>query len=213
MMIDEMLLLQRLLVSLILGGIIGIEREYNDKPAGFATNSLICIGATLFTLISLSTAELGADPARIAAQIITGVGFLGAGAILRDGVKVSGLTTAASVWLVAAIGMAVGFGAFALAAMATFLALVVHFLLRRTVRAIERVKKYETIQVVCDPSWKTIDKIQRTMEKHGVEVLRRNVVKEHGYFNATITATFTGKEFERITKELFEMPEIRDLTR
>lgn len=210
---DEMIFLQRLLVSLILGGIIGLEREYNDKPAGFATNSLICIGATLFTLISVKSAEYGADPARIAAQIITGVGFLGAGAILRDGVKVSGLTTAASVWLVAAVGMAIGYGYFAIAAAATALVLGVHLILRKTLRMIERVKRYETIQIVCDPSWKVVEKIQKTMEKHGVEILRRRVYKEHGYFALTIVATFTGKEFERITKDLFEMPEIKDLTR
>ncbi|WP_424246014.1 putative Mg2+ transporter-C (MgtC) family protein [Elusimicrobium posterum] len=212
-MLPETVFFERLLFSLLLGGIIGLEREYNDKPAGFATNTLICIGATLFTLISIKAADYGADPARIAAQIITGVGFLGAGAIMRDGIKVSGLTTAASVWLVAAVGMGVGFGEYIITGFATALVLTVHLILRKTLRVIERVKRYETIQIVCEPSWKVVDKITRTMEKHGVEVMRRKVYKENGFFSISIVATFTGQEFERITKDLFEMSEIKDLTR
>ncbi|MGB2579909.1 putative Mg2+ transporter-C (MgtC) family protein [Elusimicrobium simillimum] len=209
----EMVFIERLLISLALGGLIGLERQYNDKPAGFATNSLICIGSTLFTLVSLKAAGLGADPARIAAQIITGVGFLGAGAIIRDGVKISGLTTAAGVWLVAAVGMAVGFGDYIIASTAAALVLTVQLVLRKTLRLLDHVKRYETLNVVCEPNWKVIDKISHTMEKHGVEILSRKVLKENGYFHASMVATFTGKEFERITKELFEMPEVKDLTR
>ena len=73
----------KIILSLVLGGIMGLEREYNEKPAGYATNSIICLGAALFTMLSLYMAELGGDPGRIAAQIVSGVGFLGAGSILR----------------------------------------------------------------------------------------------------------------------------------
>ena len=108
----------KILLAMILGGVMGLERQYNDKPAGYATNSIICVGATLFTILSLYMAQLGGDPGRIAAQIVSGVGFLGAGAILREGNKISGLTTAAAVWLVAAVGMAIGFGQYLLASCA-----------------------------------------------------------------------------------------------
>ena len=104
----------RMAVSFVCGAIVGAEREWKGKPAGLRTNILICLGATLFTLASEFMAKnvAGAphESTRIAAQIVTGVGFLGAGAILRSGRGVHGLTTAATIWLVAAIGMVVGMG-------------------------------------------------------------------------------------------------------
>jgi putative Mg2+ transporter-C (MgtC) family protein len=101
----------KLLLSVVLGGLIGGEREFYDKPAGFRTNILICMGSTLFTMFSLKVgSHYGMDPARIAAQVVTGIGFLGAGAIIRRGEAITGLTTAAAIWLVASIGMGVGAG-------------------------------------------------------------------------------------------------------
>lgn len=106
----------RLALSILLGGVIGIEREIHGKSAGLRTHMLVALGATLFTIISFMLPvllhESGAESTRIAAQIITGVGFLGAGTILQSRGSVHGLTTAASIWLVAAIGMAAGAGFF-----------------------------------------------------------------------------------------------------
>ncbi|MDP2957367.1 MAG: MgtC/SapB family protein [Longimicrobiales bacterium] len=120
-------LLGRLVLASILGGAIGWEREQSHKPAGLRTNILICMGATLLTDLSVRVAAqatgLG-DPGRIAAQIVTGVGFLGAGTILQSRGSIMGLTTAATLWVVAAIGMAVGFAATIEAVGATFLVLV-----------------------------------------------------------------------------------------
>jgi len=103
-----------LIVSIVCGALVGIEREYSVKPAGIRTNILICVGSTLFTLASIISARLIAgnpgDAGRISAQIVSGVGFLGAGAILREGLRITGLTTAATIWLVAAIGMIIGLG-------------------------------------------------------------------------------------------------------
>src|SRR2546426_12382337 len=92
----------KLLLAALLGGIIGVEREIRDKPAGLRTNILICVGSTLFMSISTKVALLlGGDPTRISAQIISGIGFLGAGAVLHSHGFVSGLTTAATIWVVA----------------------------------------------------------------------------------------------------------------
>lgn len=99
----------KLVVSLVVGAIVGAEREYKSKNAGFRTIILITVGSTLFTIISASMAG-NYDPTRIASNIITGVGFLGAGAIFREGLNVKGLTTAATIWISAAIGMAIGAG-------------------------------------------------------------------------------------------------------
>jgi putative Mg2+ transporter-C (MgtC) family protein len=114
-----------LLVAAGLGAVIGLEREYRRKPAGLRTNILIALGSALFTLVSIELAAVSGTPDRIAAQVVTGIGFLGGGAILRSGTSVHGMTTAATVWVNAAIGMAAGAGAFAMAAVAAALTLVV----------------------------------------------------------------------------------------
>lgn len=103
----------QIIAASLLGGLIGLDREKKLKPAGVKTNMLICVGATLYTSISLAQQKaLGgvADPNRVAAQIVSGIGFLGAGAIMRGGAQVLGLTTAATIWVVAAIGVAIGSG-------------------------------------------------------------------------------------------------------
>ena len=119
--------LLRLFVAAALGGAIGVERELRERQAGLRTHLVVCLGSALFTLVSsYGFANFGArvDPTRIAAQIVTGIGFLGAGAIIRQGLSVRGLTTAASLWLVAAIGMAAGAGYWDAALIATFGALI-----------------------------------------------------------------------------------------
>jgi putative Mg2+ transporter-C (MgtC) family protein len=126
-------LLGRLILAAILGGAIGWERQHAHKPAGLRTNILICMGAALLTDLSVHVARAAtgpADPGRIAAQIVTGMGFLGAGTIIQSRGNVTGLTTAATLWVVAAIGMSVGFGAIMEAAGATALVLVVLIPLR-----------------------------------------------------------------------------------
>jgi putative Mg2+ transporter-C (MgtC) family protein len=130
MEIDTQLFVTRLLIAAGLSAAIGLEREFHQKPAGLRTNMLIGIGSALFTVLSLSFAH-GAQgtPDRVAAQIATGIGFLGAGAILRDEHSVHGLTTAATIWVNAAIGMAVGAGAHVLATATTIVTLAILALL------------------------------------------------------------------------------------
>ena len=124
-------ILLRLFVAAVLGGAVGLERELRERQAGLRTHLVVCVGAALFTLVSaygfegvLSQGRVVADPTRIAAQIVSGIGFLGAGAIIRQGLSVRGLTTAATLWLVAAIGMAAGAGYWSGAIIATVGALV-----------------------------------------------------------------------------------------
>jgi len=127
---DTQLFVTRLLIAAGLSAAIGLEREYHQKPAGLRTNMLIGIGSALFTMLSLEFAHSGQGSTdRVAAQIATGIGFLGAGAILRSEHSVHGLTTAATVWVNAAIGMAVGAGAQTLALATTVVTLVILALL------------------------------------------------------------------------------------
>lgn len=188
-----------------------MERQYHDKPAGYATNCLICLGAMLFTVLSEYMGLAGGDPGRIAAQIVTGVGFIGAGSILRDGNKISGLTTAAGVWLVAAIGMAVGYGEYILATVTTCAMLVVQLGVRKTLKLVEFVKHYDTIFLTCDPKWSVVEKISKQIEKQHVSILKQEVSKQDNLFHVSIVATFTGHEFQNITRELLEMPEVHSL--
>jgi putative Mg2+ transporter-C (MgtC) family protein len=117
------------------GGVIGIERERRGKPAGFRTNILICLGSTLYMLVGELLQETqkppGLDPTRIAAQVVTGIGFIGAGTILHARGAVTGLTSAATIWVVAGIGLLIGAGFPALGVVATLLVLVILELLRR----------------------------------------------------------------------------------
>jgi putative Mg2+ transporter-C (MgtC) family protein len=115
----------RLLLAATLGALVGLEREIHDHPAGMRTHLLVSLGSAGFTVLSIAAfPSPGADPARVAAQIVTGIGFLGAGAILKEGLSIHGLTTAASLWVVAAIGMAAGAGAWVTALTITAIAIV-----------------------------------------------------------------------------------------
>lgn len=134
----ELTMVWRLIVAAILGGIVGMERGSGDRPAGFRTHILVCVGSALFMLVSIygfddiapvntvMENDIGTrrDTARIAAQVVSGIGFLGAGTILHEGLTIKGLTTAASLWIVSAIGLAVGSGMYLLSTAATVLTMV-----------------------------------------------------------------------------------------
>jgi putative Mg2+ transporter-C (MgtC) family protein len=127
---SDLELLGRLLLAAVLGGAVGTERELADQPAGLRTHMLLTIGACLFTLVSAYGFGGPADPSRLAAQIVTGIGFLGGGAIVRHGLTVRGVTTAASIWATTSIGVAVGAGRYLLAAGGTVLVVGTLFGLR-----------------------------------------------------------------------------------
>lgn len=130
-------MLARLIVATALGALVGYERERMGKPAGVRTHGMVALGATLFTLVSIYGFSGGHDPARVAAQVVTGIGFVGAGAILHLRHTVHGLTTAASLWVTAAIGLAVGVG---MLAMSAATAILVFLLLRFGPRPRPRIK-------------------------------------------------------------------------
>ena len=209
LMTTEMLI--KIFLALVLGGALGMERQYHDKPAGFATNCLICLGAMLFTVLSEVMGLAGGDPGRIAAQIVTGVGFIGAGSILRDGNKISGLTTAAGVWLVAAIGMAIGYGEYMWASACAAAILLVQLVLRRTLILVEKMRHYDTLHVVCAPQWSVVDSITKQIEKQRIRILKRDVTKQDNLFHVCIVAAFTAQEFQTVTKDLLEMKEVQSL--
>ena len=114
----------RLIAAAVLGAVVGIERERHEHPAGVRTHMLVSIGSAAFTVLSIYSFGQGSDPGRVAAQIVTGIGFLRAGSILKGGGTIHGLTTAASLWVVAAVGMAAGAGAWGVAVATTIIVLI-----------------------------------------------------------------------------------------
>jgi putative Mg2+ transporter-C (MgtC) family protein len=136
--IADLELIRRLITAALLGAALGFERELRQKDAGLRTNILIAVGAALFTLMSIELAGPSGDPGRIAAQIVTGIGFLGAGAIMRTDSGIHGLTTAATVWVNAAVGVAAGGGKYHLAFIATGITLTALLVLEPIERVIAR---------------------------------------------------------------------------
>jgi putative Mg2+ transporter-C (MgtC) family protein len=163
-------LLGSLATAIVLGAAVGLERELRGKAAGLRTNVLICVGSTLFTWLSIEIAGPYGDPGRIAAQIVTGVGFIGAGTILHARGHISGLTSAATIWLVAAIGVAVGAGAVLEAAGATFFVLVVLGLLRPLERYLTSYGGIVRVTVEVEPRPEAVTDIERIVRETGLEV-------------------------------------------
>ncbi len=175
-------LLLRLVLAVVLGGAIGWEREASSKPAGLRTNILICVGAALFTDMSIRFGGIaieGAvrDPARIAAQIVTGIGFLGAGTIIQARGTVTGLTTAATLWVVAGIGMSVGSGSYLEAVGATVLVLVVLVLLAPMENAIAR-RRPAHLRIVLEPVAGAGEIVEEDVLEAGLQIIRRRVDKD-----------------------------------
>jgi putative Mg2+ transporter-C (MgtC) family protein len=179
----------RLLGAAFLGGLIGFEREYHDQPAGFRTHILVTVGAALFTLVgAYGAAEfVGAegfrfDPTRVAAQVVTGIGFLGAGAILRQGINVRGLTTAASIWVTASIGVAVALGFWEAGVITTAITLVSLLFLRPVQRVVLRSLRRSVFKIVVDlQAGGHVGRVNETLESGGVHVrLMRTVGEPRG---------------------------------
>jgi putative Mg2+ transporter-C (MgtC) family protein len=174
--------LLRLFVAAALGGAIGVERELRERQAGLRTHLVVSVGAALFTLVSaygFSNFEGKVDPTRIAAQIVSGIGFLGAGAIIRQGLSVRGLTTAASLWLVAAIGMAAGAGYWDGALIATLGALLTLGPLRVVAfRILSRFRPVHDRLLVEIPAGGSPVPVIEAIERQGGRVMSLDVAQE-----------------------------------
>jgi len=213
-------LLGRLLLASLLGGAIGWEREVSGKPAGLRTNILICVGATLLTELSISFSALGVtdlvrpDPARITAQIVSGIGFLGAGTIIQARGSVTGLTTAATLWVVAAIGIAVGGRAYLEAAGATVLVLLVLVLLGRLEDAVLHRRTGRTFRVRLDGGGEAVDGVARLLEELGLRAHCESAEKDDVGTGITALYEVRGPEprFREARRRLLERPEVRALT-
>ena len=201
--------------SAICGAIIGIERERRDKPAGLRTVVLICLGSTIFTIVSLLLASQKpmADPARLAAQIVTGVGFLGAGAILRDRGTVVGLTTGATIWTVAAVGVTIGAGYVAAGLVFTTLILLVLTVAHHWNALLVGRCGADSVTIVYRPArglaW---PRIQAILDEYRIpnESIDRGAVVDD-LETATVTVCREHREHRTVLRDLAEVDEVIEL--
>jgi putative Mg2+ transporter-C (MgtC) family protein len=201
----------KFLVALLCGGVVGIERETSGKPAGVRTNILICLGSMLFTAMSFEMARVfGGDPTRIAAQIVTGIGFLGAGAILHEtGKGITGMTTAAMIWLIAALGVMVGSGYLLTAVAITAATTLTMVVLRRVERFInERQGTDFAFSIPSDDP--TRDRLEAVISIFD-DVVSNVVITSEDQDRRAVTFHFTGSVNERheLLRQLFRIEGLR----
>jgi putative Mg2+ transporter-C (MgtC) family protein len=214
--------LLRIVVAAVLGGAVGLERELRDREAGFRTHMLVSIGSALFTIVSAYAfrdflveggAVVRADPTRIAAQIVTGIGFLGAGAIIRQGLSIRGLTTAATLWVVAAIGMAVGAGYYGGAVITTAVVLISLWPLRILAhRATSRFRVQESRLVAQLPAGSSPGPLIDEVERLGARVLSVEISHEADRRNVLLDVTMPPRvDAPRVISQIGELDDILEV--
>jgi putative Mg2+ transporter-C (MgtC) family protein len=211
--------LGKLLLATILGGSVGLERELSGKPAGLRTNILICVGAALFTQISVDLATIGfahdghpyGDTTRITAQIVSGIGFLGAGAILHGGGSVVGLTTAATIWVVGAIGAAVGAGAYIDACGGTLLIMAILVGLRPFEQKLmaKRRRIHATLRV---KRGVTFDALEKIIEEQGIHIFNRRTFEHDTDRTFELDLIGATKQFDVLIDLLHSQPDVVSIT-
>ncbi|MBU1702097.1 MAG: MgtC/SapB family protein [Candidatus Eisenbacteria bacterium] len=211
---DISIIALRLVGAALLAGIIGFEREKERKPAGLRTHMLVSLGCCLFMLISayspiLLNSKL-TDPSRIAAQIVTGVGFLGAGSILQARGAIYGLTTAASIWAVAAIGMAIGAGFYSGAVGGTALAWAILTILDRWEKIIQHRGRVLTLRLkICDE--RLVQVVQSLLEELEVKIIESHVHQASASWQVTYRGVFTSNTIHEIFQAFSGDPSVEDI--
>ena len=190
----------RLAAALIAGGAIGFERERDSQPAGLRTHMIVSLGAALVMILSINMAiafqSQDADPARLAAQVVSGIGFLGAGAILRFGFNVKGLTTASTLWTTAMIGLAIGYGYYLVALFAVVIMLIVLTLVERFEKKFVRINVIRTVVIEVRDREGIIREVRKTISKMSDAVMAFNVQKslKNKHLRIEIVARFNRSE-------------------
>lgn len=198
-------------MAVLLGGLIGAEREYQDKAAGFRTIILITVGSLLFTLFSLSM-DPGFTRTRIAANIVTGIGFLGAGAIIREGGRIAGLTTAATIWLAAALGMGIGAGELVFVSIATGVVLAVLFLFPHIESRIDRIRESRLYRIViAAENFERAETLNKELEACSLHILEHHFTKSDTKLIGTWRAIGSPKNHLKFVELILKDKHIKEL--
>ncbi|HEY3378688.1 MAG TPA: MgtC/SapB family protein [Armatimonadota bacterium] len=207
----------QLLIATLCGGLIGYQRESLERPAGFRTHILVCVGSAIYMLVSVAVAGKEYDPGRIAAQVASGIGFLGAGTIIKQGSIVRGLTTAASLWAVAGIGLAAGYGgrAFVVAIIGTVLVFASLTVLRQFEVRLERNRHSFSLDITLQQPRRRAEWVQALFAAHGLEVLSIAIASEDaGVGDISIDGrTPSHEDLELVANELIRDEGVRSVRR
>jgi putative Mg2+ transporter-C (MgtC) family protein len=195
----------KLFIAFCIGTVIGAEREYRSKSAGLRTLILISMGSTLFTIISV---KLGGDASRIAANIVTGIGFIGGGIIFRENNRVSGITTAASVWATAALGMAVGDGMYEIAIVGGVLIIFTLYALLPIQNFIKRRNQIRNYRIVCKFQQKLLGRYEALFAEFRLESRRGRQTRSMDTVTGNWMLQGTEKQHEKLIKYLLNDPEV-----
>lgn len=202
----------RMGVALLIGGIIGAERERQKKAVGLRTLILISVGSAIFTIISFRMSELwGGEPSRIAAQIVSGIGFLGAGVILEERGRVVGLTTAATIWLTAALGMAVGAGEYILAVGGTGISIIVLLLFTRLEEHLNIASEGRLYRITTKTSWEKFKEIKSLVKEHHLTIDSYKQEKDEKEMVCTFETYGQTKHHDKLVQKLMADKEIKEL--
>jgi putative Mg2+ transporter-C (MgtC) family protein len=200
----------KLAAAIIIGGLLGAEREFHDKAAGLRTLILICLGSTLFTIFSIDIAGFR-DPGRIAAQIVTGIGFLGAGVIIQQRGRVRGLTTASTIWLTAALGIGIGVGDVAFTFIATFVALFVLWVLPRFERRLECARTFREYHILTVIDAQLLTRLEKMFLDARLSIKERRQMKRGDQMLSVWQVAGPPDGHERVIAALMEDPAIHEL--
>ncbi|MDZ7333072.1 MAG: MgtC/SapB family protein [candidate division KSB1 bacterium] len=200
----------KLLLAILSGALIGAEREYRDKTAGFRTLIFICVGATLFTMFSLKIG--GENDPRIAANIVSGIGFLGAGVILREKGRVLGLTTAAMIWLTAAVGMGIGSGYFLLSGLTVIFVLIILLVFPRFERMIDLARETRSYEIVCALRSEKATDLQQLFQRNKLTVRSFKQEKSGDKMTCTVVVVGSPRNHEQARQKLLQDPEVQSFT-
>ncbi len=199
----------RLLIALGIGAVIGAEREYRSKSAGLRTMIMVSLSSCLFTMLSI---KIGVEnPDRLAANILTGLGFLGAGVIFKDENRISGITTATTIWMTAAIGMAVGAGYEVLGLFSASIVLIVLAILIYVQEQIEDLNQARHYRIVCAYNQETLDKYEELFKHYRLKVIRNHQHKTANRISGRWILIGTAKNHQRLTQYLLNDPDIQEL--
>ncbi|HEX6915225.1 MAG TPA: MgtC/SapB family protein [Chitinophagaceae bacterium] len=196
--------LLKVLIALIAGACLGFEREFHDKPAGFRTLALICIGSAIFTIISHDYFYQD----RVASNIVTGIGFLGAGVMLKEGLTVKGITTASTIWVTAAIGMTIGMGAYLFAMFELIFVLTTLVILNRFEKGLQRLVQNRSYEIVFKPDMHAIESLEQELKQMGVRFARVNLKKNQNRLVVYYRITAGRRLHDRISALLASDPGI-----
>ncbi|NNH35867.1 MgtC/SapB family protein [Acinetobacter terrestris] len=202
--------LYRLLIALGIGAIIGAEREYRSKSAGLRTMIMVSLSSCLFTILSV---KIGLDSHdRIAANILTGLGFVGAGVIFKDENRISGITTATTIWMTAALGMAAGAGYELLSLFATFIVLIVLIFLIYVQELIEALSQARTYRIICPYQQKTLEQYEALFKTYNMKVVRSVQHKTEHRMSGRWILIGSAENHKKLTTYLLNDSNIQELS-